>query len=57
MSQGRPGGDLRTRRTRLALRNALLDLIQTKGFDAIVVQDIADRAMINRVTFYKHYRD
>ena len=57
MSRGRPGGDLRTRRTRLALRDALLDLIQTKGFDAIVVQDLADRAMINRVTFYKHYRD
>lgn len=23
----------------------------------IIVQDIADRAMMNRVTFYKHYRD
>ncbi|MCX6048869.1 MAG: TetR/AcrR family transcriptional regulator [Chloroflexi bacterium] len=50
-------GDLRTRRTRLALRDALLALIEEKGFDAIIVQDIADRAMINRVTFYKHYRD
>jgi AcrR family transcriptional regulator len=50
-------GDLRVRRTRLALRDALLALIEEKGFDALIVQDIADRAMINRVTFYKHYRD
>lgn len=50
-------GDLRVRRTRLALREALLALIEEKGFDALIVQDLADRAMINRVTFYKHYRD
>src|SRR5262245_39795375 len=50
-------GDLRVRRTRLALRQALLALIEEKGFDAIIVQDITERAMINRVTFYKHYRD
>ncbi|MBA3531906.1 MAG: TetR family transcriptional regulator [Ardenticatenales bacterium] len=49
--------DLRVRRTRLALRNALLSLIEEKGFDSIIVQEIADRAMINRGTFYKHYRD
>jgi AcrR family transcriptional regulator len=57
MSHPAAGGDLRTRRTRQALRSALLALIEEKGFDAIIVQDIADRAMINRVTFYKHYRD
>ncbi len=49
--------DLRIRRTRLALREALLALIEEKGFETLIVQDIADRAMINRVTFYKHYRD
>lgn len=57
MSRTHTGGDLRTRRTRLALREALLALIEERGFDAVIVQDIADRAMINRVTFYKHYRD
>ena len=57
MSHNAEAGDMRVRRTRLALRNALLSLIEEKGFDAIIVQDIADRAMINRVTFYKHYRD
>jgi len=56
MTQNEPG-DLRIRRTRLALREALLALIEEKGFETLIVQDIADRAMINRVTFYKHYRD
>ena len=42
---------------RLALRDALLVLIAEKDFDTITVQDIADRAAINRVTFYKHYED
>jgi AcrR family transcriptional regulator len=49
--------DLRVRRTRQALHNAFMVLIEEKGFDAIIVQDIADRAMVNRVTFYKHYHD
>lgn len=57
MSQKTGTGDLRTRRTRAALRDALLALIEEKGFEAIVVQDLADRALINRVTFYRHYRD
>lgn len=49
--------DLRTRRTRRAIRDAFLFLIEKKGFDAITVQNIADQAVINRVTFYKHYQD
>src|SRR5215203_3763402 len=56
-SESLAGKDLRVRRTRLALHDAFMALIEEKGFDAIIVQDIADRAMINRVTFYKHYRD
>lgn len=57
MSQQTGKVDLRIQRTRRALREAFLALIAEKGFDAIIVQEIADRAMINRVTFYKHYRD
>jgi AcrR family transcriptional regulator len=49
--------DLRVRRTRADLREALIDLIEEKGFDAVTVRDIADRAMINRATFYRHYPD
>ncbi len=49
--------DLRVRRTQANLREALVDLIEEKGFDAVTVGDIANRAMVNRATFYRHYPD
>jgi AcrR family transcriptional regulator len=49
--------DLRVRRTQMVLREALIDLIEEKGFDAVTVGDIAQRAMVNRTTFYRHYPD
>src|SRR5512139_755400 len=49
--------DPRVVRTRQMLRDALVSLIEEKGFEAITVQDIADRAGLNRATFYLHYRD
>jgi AcrR family transcriptional regulator len=39
------------------LRNALIELIQEKGYNDITVKDITDRATLNRATFYLHYRD
>jgi len=39
------------------LQEALVDLITERGFDSITVGDIAERAMVNRATFYRHYRD
>jgi AcrR family transcriptional regulator len=52
-----PKVDRRVRRTRDALGDALLALIQEKPFDAITVQEVLDRAGIGRSTFYAHYRD
>ncbi len=49
--------DPRVIRTRQMLRNALIELIGEKGFSAISVQDITQRATLNRATFYLHYRD
>ncbi len=49
--------DLRVKRTNTALREALIDLITEKGFDAVTVGDISERAMVNRATFYRHYQD
>ncbi|MBA2678434.1 MAG: TetR/AcrR family transcriptional regulator [Ktedonobacteraceae bacterium] len=49
--------DLRIRRTHKFLQEAMVELITEKGFDAITVGDIAERAMINRATFYRHYQD
>lgn len=47
--------DRRARRTRRALSQALLSLIVERGYDAVSVQDIIDRADIGRSTFYAHY--
>jgi AcrR family transcriptional regulator len=49
--------DPRIRRTRLLLQQALEKLLKKKDFDKISVQDIADAATVNRVTFYDHYPD
>ena len=48
--------DRRVRRTRERLQHALLELVGERGYDAITVQDIADRADVGRTTFYLHYR-
>jgi len=52
-----PKNDRRSLRTRKMLWEALLALIQEKEYSEITIQDIADRADVNRVTFYLHYRD
>lgn len=49
--------DLRIIRTRKMIRDAFLELILEKGYEAITIQHIADSAMINRATFYLHYTD
>jgi AcrR family transcriptional regulator len=49
--------DPRIRRTRQLLQDALAKLLNGKDFDKISVQDIADAATVNRVTFYDHYPD
>ncbi|MBV9230123.1 MAG: TetR/AcrR family transcriptional regulator, partial [Chloroflexi bacterium] len=49
--------DLRVRRTRKLLQQAFIDLTVEKGFAALTVRDITERAMVNRSTFYRHYLD
>lgn len=49
--------DARVRRTRDALGDALVALMQEKPFEAITVQDVLDRAKVGRSTFYSHYSD
>ena len=50
-------GDLRVRRTRKLLQQALIEVTVEKGFAALTVRDITRRAMVNRSTFYRHYLD
>lgn len=55
--RGVMGKDRRVKRTRQCFRNALISLLQEHRFTIITVQDIANKADINRVTFYSHYQD
>ena len=49
--------DRRTLKTQKALRDALAELLTEKELHKVTVQEIADKADVNRVTFYKHYLD
>src|SRR6185503_20627146 len=48
--------DRRVQRTREVLQKALIELISERGYDAITIRDIVDRANVGRTTFYLHYR-
>src|ERR1700761_7239455 len=49
--------DPRIRRTRKLLQGALGQLMHSRSFDEISVQDITEAATVNRATFYDHYTD
>src|SRR4051812_44921158 len=49
--------DARVRRTRDALGDALVELMQQKPFDEVTIQDVLDRAGVGRSTFYVHFKD
>jgi AcrR family transcriptional regulator len=49
--------DLRAKRTRSLILQAFGALLAKKEFEAISVQDVTDKAEINRATFYKHFVD
>lgn len=55
MSQ--PRSDRRVRKTRAAIHLALLTLMRERGYDAVTVTDIIDRADVGRSTFYAHFTD
>jgi AcrR family transcriptional regulator len=43
--------------TRAALRAAAIDLILERGYDAVSITDITERADVGRGTFYLHFTD
>jgi AcrR family transcriptional regulator len=61
-SQGKTGEqvpreDPRVIRTRQLILQAFTELLHEKSFEEITIQEIADKATINRVTFYAHFQD
>ena len=49
--------DRRYQRTCQAISDVMWQLMKEKDFTQISVSEIAERANINRVTFYRHYED
>jgi AcrR family transcriptional regulator len=49
--------DRRIQRTRQLLRQAFVEVAQEKGLTAVSIQDITERANVNRGTFYAHFPD
>lgn len=49
--------DRRIVKTQESLKKAVIELMTEKKFDDITIQDIADRANLNRGTIYLHYQD
>ena len=47
--------DLRVRKTRAAIKNALKEMIMEMSPSEIQVKELAERAQIHRKTFYLHY--
>lgn len=49
--------DPRVIRTRSLILTSFESLLAEKGFETISVQDVTDKAQINRATFYAHFPD
>lgn len=49
--------DKRARKTKKAIINAFAELMTEKQINEISVKEIAEKADINRITFYNHYTD
>ena len=49
--------DPRVIRTRGLILSSFESLLADKGFESISVQDVTDKAQVNRATFYAHFPD
>ena len=47
--------DLRVVKSRNAIENAFINLVEIKGFSNITITEIAEKAMVNRNTIYLNY--
>ena len=49
--------DLRTIKTEKSIKDAFLELLKYKNISQITVIELSKKAMINKATFYLHYKD
>jgi AcrR family transcriptional regulator len=52
-----PVSNLRVKRTQKLLREALIELIEERGFDSLTVGELTERALVSRAAFYRNYQD
>lgn len=52
-----PASNVRVRRTQKLLREALIELIEERGFDALTIGELTSRALVSRAAFYRNYQD
>ncbi len=49
--------DRRVKRTNKLLQEALVDLTLERGYEAVTIRDITERADVGYATFFRHYPD
>ena len=47
--------DIRVKKTKRAIQKAFIELLREKPYEKITVREVAERAEINKTTFYAHY--
>ncbi len=47
--------DLRVQRTRRLLREALIELVISRGYEPVTIRDITRKAQVGYKTFFRHY--
>lgn len=47
--------DLRVQKSKIAIENAFINLVEIKGFQKITIKEVAEKAMVNRNTIYLNY--
>ena len=52
-----PGKNVRLRRMQKLLREALIELIEERGFEALTIGELTERALVSRAAFYRNYQD
>ncbi len=56
LRSAKPCEDRRITRSKLALKEALIVLMEEQGFDNVTVNDLCVKAGLNRGTFYNHFK-
>jgi AcrR family transcriptional regulator len=53
----RQASNIRLRRTQKLLREALVALVEERGFEALTIGELTERALVSRAAFYRNYED